>query len=246
MGISSDIVDKLRAKSIAGELPGWENLRINFSGDKLIVHYPTFGHEIMSTLFFSVNTNDTEGHSLFSVDVGLVCLGGSTDVDLEDGIKSPDFSLYEDHPTKQPLTQAWPTVVWEVAYSENEWKLAYDLGRYVACSLSRVWLAIGVKIERNPAVPVGQQPRGLKKVTCVFWEADYAETFTTLEELGSQLLNHLTRCDSHADEASDYVVPAATKFSCVSKFEGKYIKFVVFQHALYTGSAFPLECLTTH
>ena len=70
--------------------------------------------------------------------------------------------------------------------------------------------------------------------------------FTTLKESGSQLLNHLMRCDSHADEASDYVMPAATKFSCVSKFNGKYIKFVVSQHALYMGSAFPLECLTTH
>jgi hypothetical protein len=80
----------------------------------------------------------------------------------------------------------------------------------------------------------------------VFWEADYAETFMTLEESGSQLLNHLTRCDSHADEASDHVVPATTKFSCVSKFYRKYIKFVVSQHALYTESASPLECLATH
>jgi hypothetical protein len=106
----------------------------------LIVHYPTFGHEIMSTLFFNVNTNDTEGRSLFSIDASVIRLGGFADVDLEDGIKSPDFSLYEDHPTKQPLMQAWPTVVWEVAYSKNEQKLAYDLERYVACSLSRVWL----------------------------------------------------------------------------------------------------------
>jgi hypothetical protein len=212
----------------------------------LIVHYPTFGHEIMSTLFFNVNINDTEGRSLFSIDASLVRLGGTADVDLEDGIKSPDFSLYEDHPSKQPLTKAWPTVVWEVAYGEDERKLAEDLGRYVACSLGRVRLAIGVKIDRNPAVPGGRQLRSVKKVTCAFWEADYAETFATLEESGSQLLNHLTRCDSHADEASDHVVPAATKFSCVSKFDGKYIKFVVSQHALYTGSAFPLNCLTTH
>jgi hypothetical protein len=109
----------------------------------------------MSTLFFNVNIDDTEGRSLFSVDASIIRLGGSADVDLEDGIKSPDFSLYKDHPTKQPLMQAWPTVVWEVAYSENEQKLAYDLGRYVACFLSRVWLAIGVKIECDPAVPVG-------------------------------------------------------------------------------------------
>jgi hypothetical protein len=198
----------------------------------------------MSTLFFNVDTNDAEGRSLFSVDASVVRLGGSADVDLEDGIKSPDFSLYEDHPTKQPLTQAWPTVVWEVAYSEDEKRLAFDLGRYVACSLGRVRLAIGLKIERNHAV--AGRPRGLKKVTCAFWEADYAETFATLKESGSELLNHLTRCDKFANAARNYVVPAATKFSCVSKFDGKYVKFVVSEHALYTASSFSLKCLVTH
>ena len=198
----------------------------------------------MSTLFFNVDINDAEGRSLFSVDTSSVRVRGSADVDMEDGIKSPDFSLYEDHPTKQPLTQAWPTVVWEVAYSENEKRLARDLGRYVACSLGRVRLAIGLKIEHSPVV--GGQQWGLKKGTCAFWEADYAETFATLEESGSELLNHLMRCDEYADVANDYVVPAATKFSCVSKFNGKYVKFMVSEHALYTASSFSLKCLVTH
>jgi hypothetical protein len=73
-----------------------------------------------------------------------------------------------------------------------------------------------------------------------------SETFATLEESDSHLLNHLTRCDSCANEASNYVMPATTKFSCVSKFNGKYIKFVVSQHALYMVSAFSLECLATY
>src|SRR6202040_741627 len=144
---------------------------------------------------------------LFAVDASIVRLGGSADVELEDGVKSPDFSLYEDHPTKPPTMQAMLTVVWEVAYSEDEKQLAHDLGRYVACSLSRVRLAVGLKIEHSRAV--AGQPRGLKKVTCSFWEADYAETFATLEESGATLLNHLTRCDEYADDADDYVVPAA-------------------------------------
>ena len=198
----------------------------------------------MSTLFFNIDTNDAEGRSLFSIDKSVVRLGGSTDVDLEDGVKSPDFSLYEDHPTKPPQTQALPTVVWEVAYAEDEKKLTHDLGRYVACSLGRVRLAVGLKIERNRTV--AGQPRGLKKVTCAFWEADYAETFATLEESGAKLLNHLTRCDEYADDADDYVVPAATKFSCVSKFDGKFIKFVVSEHSLYTASPFSMKYLVTH
>jgi len=191
----------------------------------------------------STSITPAEGHSLFSVDASVVRLGGSADVELEDGVKSPDFSLYEDHPTKPPATQAMPTVAWEVAYSEDENRLAHDLGRYVACSLGRVRLAVGLKIERNRAV--AGQPRGLKKVTCASWEADYAETFATLEESGAKLLNHLTRCDEYADDADDYVVPPATKFSCVSKFDGKFIKFVVSEHSLYTASS-SMKYLVTH
>ena len=195
----------------------------------------------MSTLLFSVDTNDASGCSMFSVYAGGVCLGGSADVELEDGIKSPDFSMYEDHPTKQAMTQAWLTVVWEVAYSEDEKKLARDLGRYIACSLSRVQLAIGLKIERCPAV-IGQA-RDLKKVMCTLWEADYAEIFATLEESGSEL-NRLMRCDTYSDDA-DYVVPIATKFSCISKFDRKYIKFVVSEQVKYMASVSP-KCLVIH
>lgn len=194
---------------------------------------PTFGHEIMSSLFHNLNLNDSKGTSLFSVD-GNILLGGSADVKLCDGIKSPDFSLYESHPEKLPLTQAWPTVVWEIAYTEDEKKLAYDLGRFVACSLGRVQLAIGVKIERNR---IGEAFRGVKKVTCALWEADYAEGFPTLEASGSPELDRLTRCDAFARKAVDYTAPAATKFSCVSKLGDEFVKFLVSQKAIYTASA---------
>lgn len=60
-----------------------------------------------------------------------------------------------------------------------------------------------------------------------FWEADYVETFVTFEEASSQPLDCLIRCNGHADEADDYVMPVATKFSCVSLFKGEYLKFVV-------------------
>ena len=105
--------------------------------DKLIVHCLTFGHEIISTLFFSIDTNDAEGCSMFSV---YMDAGGSADVELVDGVKSLDYSMYNDCPMtwKQPMMQSWPTITWEVAYSEDKKQLAHDLGRYVACSLGRV------------------------------------------------------------------------------------------------------------
>ena len=95
---------------------------------------------------------------------------------------------------------------------------------------------IGLKIEHYPAVT--GQSQGLKKVTCALWEADYAEMFTTLEESGSELLNCLVRCDEYSDDADDYVVPTATKYSCISKFDREYIKFVVSKQARYMASSF--------
>jgi hypothetical protein len=183
----------------------------------------------MSALILNINANDAEGHSLFSYDTSSVLIGGSTDVYLEDGVKSPDFSLFE----KSSVTRGWPTVVWEVAYSENEKKLVHDLARFVACSLGRVQLAIGVNIEHNTNGGL----RGLKKVTCQFWEVDYAERFDTLEESGLAL-NCLTRCDEYADQSVDCVVPAATKFACVSKFKDKYVKFIVSRKKFYSASLF--------
>lgn len=193
----------------------------------------------MSTLFVLLDAKDSKGSPLFSLDTSNLRLGGSADVDLMDGIKSPDFSVYENHPQKKALTKAWPTVVWEVAYSQNERKLAYDLGRHVACSLGRVRLAIGVNIEHNRAVE--GQPRSLKMVTCTFWEVDSVEEFATLEASRSPL-NRLMRCDRFAKHNNDSVLPVPTKFSCVSEIRGRYMKFFVSQQKLYTASC---HCLNT-
>jgi hypothetical protein len=136
------------------------------------------------------------------------------------------------------MTKGMPTVVWEVAYSQDKKNLAYVLGRYVTCSLGSVQLAIGVNMEHNN---VQGQPWVFKKVTCTFWEADYTETFATFKESGLQFMGVLKRCDEFARMANDFVVPAATKFAFVSEFGGEYIKFVVSQHTLYTVGAFAAE-----
>ena len=129
-------------------------------------------------------------------------------------------------------------------YSEDAKQLAHDPRRYVACSLSKMWLATRLNIEHNPAVT--RQPWGLKKVLCSLWKADYIEIFMTLEELGLKSLNHLMRCDKYSANTDDYILPAATKISCVSKFDGKCRKFVDSEHALYMVSPFCPKCFVTH
>jgi hypothetical protein len=67
------------------------------------MQYPTFGHEILSSLFLIIDVKDPRGFPLFSLGDSGLPVGGSADVKLVDGIKSPDWSLYEDHPNKQPI-----------------------------------------------------------------------------------------------------------------------------------------------
>lgn len=156
---------------------------------------------------------------------------------MTDGsIKSPDYSMYEYSP-KVFGTAGWPTVVWEVAASEDEKKLAYDLGRYITCSSGRVLLAIGLKIEFDPAPKGPKQPRNLKRVICTFWETEDIQCFATLEESGSEL-DRLTRCDEYVDQDLDYVVPPVSKLSCVTQILGEYVKFIGSQSAIYTVSTF--------
>ena len=78
----------------------------------------------------------------------------------------------------------------------------------------------------------------------MFWEVEDFDIFATFKQAGSQLLGCLVRCDDYADEADDYVVPPATKFSCVLLIKGEFFKFVVSQCALYTVITFVLDCLS--
>jgi len=189
----------------------------------------------MSSLFLTVDARDSNKVALFSCGKSNLRSGGSTDVPLVDGIKSPDFSLYEESDS-QPLLAAWPTVTFEVAYAENDRKLARDCGRYVACSSGKVQLAMGLNIEHYPIEP--GNPRKLKRVTCTYWTLDDIKTFVTLKKSGSRL-NHLTRCDSYSDhDEEEHVLPAATKFSCVSKVNEKFVKYIVSQQQRYVASPF--------
>lgn len=172
-------------------------------------------------------------------------MGGSADLDLADGfIKSPDGSMYEPSSGNDDddITKNMPTVVWEVAYGQNEKSLVQCLARYVACSLGSIRLAIGLNIEHNKRVE--GQPRTLKQITCAFWEADYMETFPTFEESGLRSLKVLERLDEYAGKDEEFVVPAATKFGFVSEFGGEFLKFVVSQQVLYKVSTFLPEAIS--
>jgi hypothetical protein len=169
----------------------------------------------MSTLFFTVSFTDSNGHSLFSTKANkdAISLCGLANVEMMDGsIKSSDYSMYEVS-LKLCVMAGWPMVVWEVAYSQDEKKLAEVPGRYVTCSAGIIRLAIGINIKLDPALKLSQN---LKRVTYTFWEVKNIQCFATLEESGLEL-NYLTRCDEYASDELDYIVPAASCYDFDTK-----------------------------
>jgi hypothetical protein len=77
-----------------------------------MVRYLTFRYEIMSALFVKL-AQDTKDLPQFSAsqlggtDVSsTLYVIGSANIQLEDGFKSPDFSLYEEHPEEELVMEA--------------------------------------------------------------------------------------------------------------------------------------------
>jgi hypothetical protein len=135
-------------------------------------------------------------------------VGGSADVKLADGVKSPDFSLYENERTSGLEMQSSPTVVWEVAYTEDDRKLARDCARHICGSRGEVLLAIAVDIQHLSPQP--GKPRQLESVTCSFWELDDVERV----KVWAHGLNKLLRCDG-GDDFGETVQPAGTRYMMV-------------------------------
>ncbi|KAF8223967.1 hypothetical protein L208DRAFT_1059582, partial [Tricholoma matsutake] len=98
--------------------------------------------------------------------------GGGSNVWLsDDGEKTPDFAIYE-----QPdIPDAWthyPTIAWEVGYSETAKKLGRDAARLVVGTFGGIQLVIMVNIEDKIVKGIGRQ---LKAVTVDFWELTESE-----------------------------------------------------------------------
>jgi hypothetical protein len=105
-----------------------------------------------------------------------------------------------------------PTVVWEVAYSEPSKKVAEDCGRWIACSLGRVLLAISVDIVMEKG-PDGEQV--IKKATCELWELVHSEPLSELSP--DDVLEELVRSDGLEDHPELILdVPPSKEFMCIS------------------------------
>lgn len=201
--------------------PGY---RIGFFNDKLIVKYPTAGHEIIPAIFQQLQDQD-----LFRYSENNIRIPPSLDIALQDGGKSPDFCLCDDSPTVSlKELRSTPTITFEVGYSEEERKLFKDAARLVACSGGSIRLAIAVKITR--AAPK-TAPRVVSEMTWSFWEVEDHEILTP-EQGASEALDCLIRDDGY-NEDGDYMVPPGIKYYCITKVKESYVRLNVARTKVY-------------
>lgn len=137
--------------------------RIDLDKDRLIVKYPTDGHEFLLEIFRKLGSAGSSFPDEYQG--SKIRAGGSSDIYIYDDVKSPDYSLYERHGKFSKTTRRYPTIVWEVAYSESRRKLAEDAARLLCLSGGRVLLVVAIDIRASPA-----PARKLESMTWAFWE----------------------------------------------------------------------------
>ena len=187
--VTHKMYEELEAR--VSEMPGWEGIQyvsttllfnlvltgffsIDFNGKDLIIQYPGFGHEIMESLWNKVEQSNSDFFAKPTVrKASILELGGSTDVELADGVKSPDFSLYvidpEAETQKDVDGNCDPVVTFEVAHAENAKKLSMDAARQVLFSKGQILLVVALKVKVNRHHPA----RELEEVTWAHWEMDW-------------------------------------------------------------------------
>lgn len=132
-------------------------------------------------------------------------LGGAADVDLVNGVKSPDYSFYQmPTPQKQELPllgygSTDPTVTCEVAYSQSAASLNKAAARTLCGTLGRVRLVIAIKLESAPKSQV------IEKMTWYHWEIVDWEDVETGNLAGGTPLKFEDEPTSASREVSAFV-----------------------------------------
>ena len=163
--------------------------------------------------------------------------GGTCISRLLDGAKTPDFCILSDNDENalsrfkdvdgKAQVVGYPTVVVEVGYSEKLADLAKDCGRWIACSLGRVRMAIGINIDYKITQCNGIiEKRELEGVQCYIWEMQQIEIDNvTLNLEQKEKINQLWRADDNSGPA--------TAYTCVSRVGESLYRFHAFMKHKY-------------
>ncbi|KDR66648.1 hypothetical protein GALMADRAFT_216868 [Galerina marginata CBS 339.88] len=189
--VTLETFHQLQADLENGQLTGSENASIDYDAPArfMVVKFPTIVHEILVQVLGHKDTtkrsNLTEEYATY--------YGGSPSIHLgEAGSKSPDQSIFDEYQSGS-LADVFPTVTFEVGFSESTQKLNNDAVRTLGGTGGRVKLVITLKIEMFRTE--NEVRGGLRYITGGFWEVE-----KTIEDdegrIGEQLHTPYLRVDS--------------------------------------------------
>ena len=143
-------------------------ISVEFRVDKLIVRFPTIGHEIVSELFHVMSKASTGYPERYRR--SSVAMGGSANIHNSGGYKSPDFSLYkiDEDNRSEILDRTSPMIVFEVAYTQPSRKVELEAAHHICLTRGQVQLVIAIYIVHRAKT----KPRELVSVTWSHWEED--------------------------------------------------------------------------
>lgn len=206
----------------------------------MIVEFPTAAHEIGDLIFnyaghgpdrYLPGESRPEVFRLPSALPPNLEARGTTTVKLQDGDKSCDHGIFDATQGLKGLFKKFPTVVCEVAFRQSSENLAMVCGRWIACSLGRVLLAVGIDIKLEKEA--GEKGfTDIASVFCSIWELAKAEPLEFDDIPSGVALNVLYRDDKYKNKQMLTGIPPSTNFFCiselgVSKKTGKavYVKY---------------------
>lgn len=197
--------------------------RLDLHDNLLTVGYPTtIGHEILVDLFETMSVNGNS-YPRASYNGSTILAGGTADVHFANGIKAPDYSLYEN---REDLGRAidqddntLPTILWEVAYSQGERKLALDAGRVICLTQGGVQLVVVINITHKK----DSSPKSLQSVTWAHWEMDY-NAWEELEDTWKGPIDNVVPDRGNEVVDEDFVHPIPTAYSAVIRTDDGLVR----------------------
>ncbi|KAH8993096.1 hypothetical protein EDB83DRAFT_2534734 [Lactarius deliciosus] len=170
----------------------WDRLNIDFISDKLIIRFPTAGHELVSDLVCMVQNEDHRSGT-----GGPLFFGGGIDIPFHcGGFKTPDYGIYErkgikdtDTSKDTSLDHSVPTIAFEVGFSQSRDKLMKKAAQLICLTAGHILLVIAIDIVHVP----NSCPRRLKSVIWSHWEEDHIHHVEDPEHTVGEEDNVITR-----------------------------------------------------
>lgn len=214
-GIDNESLGQLDNMALAGKLPGWDSavryvgLQVqdiccytyplnsrSVANGALFLEFPCTMHEILPDIFTRLSDQGKMLPSNGSKSILRVM--GSSDIPLEKGIKSPDYSIFEvqgssGDSSNQKNPPGHPTVAFEVGYSQDIHALRYAAAQTLGGTLGAVNLVVIIKIAYQ--VIKGERQE-IQTASAEFWEVEYEREVKHWEkDLNTPILQKIDTSD---------------------------------------------------